>query len=160
MARLIVESGEGKREIVVAGAVTIGRLKSCTIPFEDKTISREHARVRSDGVRYVVEDLGSKSGTFVNGKRIQNTETLSHGDTIKIGPLTIRLQLDAAELPKTAPVPQPARARARTSDEVEARKPMSSAVAFFLYLFLLGVLGAVTYASKVGFGILLDKVLA
>lgn len=157
MARLIVEAGEGKKEVVVAGTVTIGRLKSCTISFEDKTISREHARVSFNGTRYVVEDLGSKSGTFVNGKRIARSEALSHGDAIKIGPLALRLQLDANELPKA---PEPARARPRTADEIEARKPMSSAVAFFLYLFLMIVFGALTYASKIGFGKLLDKVLA
>jgi adenylate cyclase len=54
------------------------------IGFEDKTVSRHHARILKEGTHYFIEDLGSKNRTFVNGKEIKKAE-LKHGDLITIG---------------------------------------------------------------------------
>ena len=52
---------------------------------DDPELSREHARISvSDGV-LVIEDLGSRNGTFVNGKRIEASTELQAGDRIKVG---------------------------------------------------------------------------
>jgi len=48
-------------------------------------VSRHHARIDVDGPRIAIEDLGSKNGTFVNGKRIRERVTLKEGDEIMFG---------------------------------------------------------------------------
>lgn len=62
----------------------LGR-QSDHIPLTDNTTSREHAKLKPDGANWVIEDLNSSNGTYVNGQRIEATVKLRHGDQIKIG---------------------------------------------------------------------------
>jgi diguanylate cyclase (GGDEF)-like protein len=64
----------------------IGRTKHCAIRIEDPGISRRHARiVRRGPEAYVLEDLGSRNGTFVRGNRV-TTQALGEGDRLALGP--------------------------------------------------------------------------
>ncbi len=66
--------------------VTIGRSRRCTLPFpEDDAMSREHTAIRlmPDG-QYVLRDMGSKNGTYVNDAPV-STHTLKSGDRIRAG---------------------------------------------------------------------------
>jgi DNA-binding NtrC family response regulator len=63
---------------------TIGRDSSCSIELPSKTLSRRHAQLRPAGALWLVEDLGSRNGVFVNGKRIERT-VLTPGDTLRVG---------------------------------------------------------------------------
>jgi diguanylate cyclase (GGDEF)-like protein len=64
----------------------VGRVKECAIRIDDPGISRRHARLFRQGPgSYVVEDLGSRNGTFVRGERIAS-HTLAEGDRISFGP--------------------------------------------------------------------------
>ncbi len=67
------------------GEFVIGRSSSCNLSLDDALVSRRHAilRVAADGV--AVEDLGSRNGVLVNGKRIEGTERLRHLDRVTIG---------------------------------------------------------------------------
>ena len=67
-------------------ATVIGRGKEAQVRIDDAGASREHARFleREDGT-YVVEDMGSTNGTFVDGKRVERAE-LRSGDRIHLGP--------------------------------------------------------------------------
>jgi diguanylate cyclase (GGDEF)-like protein len=63
----------------------IGRGKECTIRVDDPGISRNHARIVRQGPgSYLVEDLDSRNGTFVNGQRMARQE-LSEGDRVGLG---------------------------------------------------------------------------
>lgn len=64
---------------------TIGRAVESDIVITSKRVSREHARVRRDGWRMVLEDVGSTNGTFLNGERALTPIVLQDGDRIKIG---------------------------------------------------------------------------
>lgn len=57
---------------LTAAAVTIGRDPTCTIPVADglAAVSRRHAQIERDGDDYILTDLGSENGVFVNGARI------------------------------------------------------------------------------------------
>ncbi|MGQ9816531.1 MAG: diguanylate cyclase [bacterium] len=66
----------------------IGRANGCDFLIDGKEVSRRHARVYYKDGMYVIEDLKSTNGTFVNGKRIDAVE-LHHGDEINIGNFTI-----------------------------------------------------------------------
>lgn len=67
---------------------TLGRNADCTIPLTGKQVSRQHAHLYHQDGKYVLEDLGSSNGTFVNGKRIpaHRPTALSERDTFQIGP--------------------------------------------------------------------------
>lgn len=65
--------------------ITVGRLPENTISVANMGFSRRHFRIEQDGERnYVVTDLNSLNGTYVNNKRVK-TATLNHGDVISIG---------------------------------------------------------------------------
>ena len=69
-------------------ATTIGRTPGCDIVIEDQAVSRQHARISIEGgdrsIHYILRDLASSNGTFINGRRTLAVE-LSSGDVIRIG---------------------------------------------------------------------------
>ena len=70
---------------VLAGRVTIGRDATASIRLDIATASREHARLVEREGRWVVHDLGSTNGTFVNGERVTAQTALDNGDLLKTG---------------------------------------------------------------------------
>ncbi|TEU07163.1 MAG: FHA domain-containing protein [Candidatus Aminicenantes bacterium] len=64
--------------------VTIGRIASNDIPIDNVAVSAHHARILRDGRHYVVEDLNSTNGTFVNERKITR-RVLKANDVITIG---------------------------------------------------------------------------
>lgn len=67
------------------GPTLLGRDAEPSAAFADVSISRRHARVLVEGGRAVVEDLGSKNGTFVDGVRIDGPAPLSDGSELRLG---------------------------------------------------------------------------
>jgi hypothetical protein len=76
----------GKRELELGEGVSLlGRTDGCALWMDAPGVSRRHARiVVADGAA-TLEDLGSKNGTFVRGRRIASATPLSDGDEIAIG---------------------------------------------------------------------------
>jgi pSer/pThr/pTyr-binding forkhead associated (FHA) protein len=66
------------------GSVTIGRRKDNTIAFTNPEVSSSHARIDKVGTDYILTDLQSTNGTFVNNLKVYS-HRLSHGDRITIG---------------------------------------------------------------------------
>lgn len=64
---------------------TIGRIAGNDIIILDGTVSRRHARLVFQAGQWVVEDLNSSNGTFVNGQRVARTAMLRHGDEVRMG---------------------------------------------------------------------------
>ena len=62
----------------------IGRDPTCDIVVADSTVSGKHARIKKEGRVYVIYDLGSTNGTYVNNVRVQR-EVLHHSDIIRVG---------------------------------------------------------------------------
>jgi two-component system cell cycle response regulator len=82
----IISGPSTGRAYAIEGDNVIGRGRECSLRIDDPGASREHARVTvTHDHRYVLEDLGSTNGTYVDGRRIQRTE-LQSGDRINIGP--------------------------------------------------------------------------
>jgi DNA-binding winged helix-turn-helix (wHTH) protein len=67
------------------GEHLIGRGQDVAIPLYGSAISRHHARVTVSGSTVTLEDLGSRNGTYVNGKRAVGSVALQSGDEIGIG---------------------------------------------------------------------------
>lgn len=70
--------------VLQGGRIVIGRLATCDIALPDVNVSREHAALAPEGDGWVVEDLNSTNGTFVNGERISRLR-LRDGDVIGVG---------------------------------------------------------------------------
>jgi serine/threonine protein kinase len=65
--------------------LSIGRNPDCQIMIEDMNVSRHHAELLLTPEGYKIKDLGSKNGTFVNGKQVVGVSPLSPGDEIRLG---------------------------------------------------------------------------
>ncbi|MCL4529439.1 MAG: FHA domain-containing protein [Chloroflexi bacterium] len=63
----------------------IGRDSSSNVAINDAEVSRKHARLTFQGGKYVIEDLGSTNGTFVNGQRLASPIVLKSGDVVSLG---------------------------------------------------------------------------
>ncbi len=85
MPKLIVKTGNrAGMEYEVRDGIIIGRRPEVPIHIEDVKSSREHAKIVSHGDGFVLFDLESTNGTFVNGSRTGRAR-LIHGDIIRIG---------------------------------------------------------------------------
>jgi len=65
--------------------IEIGRAVDNDIVVTSKRVSREHACIRRDGRKWILEDRGSANGTFLNGERILSSVELRDGDQISVG---------------------------------------------------------------------------
>lgn len=70
--------------------------RGADINLNDRLISRRHAAIESGGGRYLLKDLGSTNGTFLNGYPA-NMEFLKHGDEIQMGSTLIRFRITGME---------------------------------------------------------------
>ena len=83
---LIVREGElmGQSWTVDVDEFTIGRGGECELVLPERQVSRQHIKVLSRDGRYLLQDLGSKNGTHLNGEKISGTVPLQDGDEIQI----------------------------------------------------------------------------
>jgi DNA-binding winged helix-turn-helix (wHTH) protein len=72
------------------GEHLIGRGEDCRIRSDSSSVSRHHALVRVTSERLLVEDLGSRNGTWVRGRRLAGPEELTAGEAVRVGPELIR----------------------------------------------------------------------
>ena len=132
MWKLVIEDDEGKRTVVPLSRddYTIGRQEGNTIRLTERNVSRTHGRVRRNraangsGSVFVLEDLRSYNGLFVNGLRVAHTQDLQHGDLIQIGDYRIVLQDDAAASVENATIP------VTTTDPSDAKATIPIAPAY------------------------------
>ena len=93
MAQLILLlDGEATTFELTQPETVIGRHPECAVQIQSNMVSRKHARVLKRADEFVVEDMGSGNGTFVNGKKIEEPTTLNHEDRIKLGPILLRFE--------------------------------------------------------------------
>jgi serine phosphatase RsbU (regulator of sigma subunit) len=73
------------RQPLLRGGVSIGRASECTIPIKDRYLSRRHAEIVPADGGWVLKDLGSVNGTYLNGARVEQDTRLKAGDRIRLG---------------------------------------------------------------------------
>ncbi len=84
--RLITVHVSKTREYPIAvPRVIIGSGKEADVVIDDPTVSRKHALIRRRFGRYAVTDLGSTNGTYVNGRRIEQSSIIKSGDKLSFG---------------------------------------------------------------------------
>lgn len=86
VAMLMVREGSSPRRqwALQGAAIVIGRGDDCHVIIDDRQASRHHARITQTQDGYVLEDLGSKNGTFLNGQSLTVPTVLKDGDEIGI----------------------------------------------------------------------------
>ena len=86
VAMLMIREGSSPRQqwALQGAAIVIGRGDDCHVIINDRQASRHHARVTQTQDGYVLEDLGSKNGTFLNGQPLTIPTVLKDGDEIGI----------------------------------------------------------------------------
>lgn len=107
--RLIpLQSNIGAPTDLTQSTVLVGRGKDCGVVLPDVSVSRIHAKfARQPDGRVVLEDLRSSNGTFVNDRRIEQTD-LTHGDRVRFGTVAFAYQVEGApelNLPGNPPAP-------------------------------------------------------
>ncbi|MCS7260805.1 MAG: FHA domain-containing protein, partial [Anaerolineae bacterium] len=106
---LILQEGNSPQRqwLLDAPEVLIGRSPDCRVVLNDRQTSRHHARIACTPKGYILEDLGSKNGTYLNGQRLTKPARLVDGDEIGIA-FAARLRfVDAgATVPLTLETPR------------------------------------------------------
>jgi predicted component of type VI protein secretion system len=85
--RLVMSTGPNPGKVIELNmdSMSIGREASNDIVIQEAELSRNHARISRRGGAFVLEDLGSTNGTFVNRQRLTSPRTLALGDEIGFG---------------------------------------------------------------------------
>ena len=93
MLKLQVSPSQGASfEVAVdRDEMVIGRSMSSDVAINDRFLSRHHARLRRAGESWLIEDLGSRNGTFVNGVRADSATAVRPGDVITMSASVIRV---------------------------------------------------------------------
>jgi ABC-type multidrug transport system ATPase subunit/predicted component of type VI protein secretion system len=84
--KLILQDSTPKKEFELnKSEIIIGRDESADLTIASQAVSRRHARLMREGDAYMLEDLGSSNGTFVNGQKLTGRRPLKSGDQIQLG---------------------------------------------------------------------------
>jgi two-component system cell cycle response regulator len=75
----------GRRVRVGTEPLIIGRGAQCEVQIDQESVSRNHCRIRFSGEEFLVRDLGSTNGTYVNDEMVEGEGRLRHGDQLKVG---------------------------------------------------------------------------
>lgn len=91
---LVVHPPDGRPIVVPLGTdtVTLGRSERMTVTLEDAYVSDEHALVAPDGEGFVVRDLGSTNGTYLNGAKVGKPTPIAVGDQLRVGKTRIEVR--------------------------------------------------------------------
>src|SRR5437588_404611 len=95
----------GRRYKLADGEYVIGRRSDCQIFVPDMRVSRQHARLWKNGDGWLLEDLGSNNGTFINGVKLQQATAIKADDEIAIANNRIRVEEPAEPSQKVLDAP-------------------------------------------------------
>src|SRR4051812_11630033 len=105
MARLILQTAEGQQAIDLRPVNSLGRHPNNSIQLLDKIVSKEHCIIELRTDHWVLRDLGSLNGTFVNAERVRGEAPLKHGDEISLGATKGRFDDGGPPMPLPAQSP-------------------------------------------------------
>lgn len=93
-SQLVVHMKEGRPKVIQLDARTVvfGRAPSATVVLDDPYVSDEHARVYRDGNEWLVADLRSTNGTFLNQVKVDAPTPIAAGDQLGIGRTVVEVR--------------------------------------------------------------------
>ncbi|MFH1615444.1 MAG: FHA domain-containing protein [Planctomycetota bacterium] len=101
---LLKKNGTHRSFPLPSSVTVIGRRQDCELCVPLMTISRRHCEINHDQGSLKLRDLNSRNGTYVNGKRVEESEVKA-GDYIQLGPVIFALQIDGVPADIKAPDP-------------------------------------------------------
>ncbi len=92
--KAVVVEGDSHRGVTfdLRNELTIGRAGKCQVVLDDSYVSQVHARLFAKGDSYMVEDLGSTNGTYLNRRKVTAPTELRRGDRVKIGKTVLEMR--------------------------------------------------------------------
>src|SRR2546425_3795539 len=101
--RLVAISGRltGATFSLAEEEIVIGRETSATICITDGSVSRRHSRIQKQGDEFVISDLDSLNGTFINGVPVK-ARALKHGDRVRVGDSQFLFLMQEGDAPSTS----------------------------------------------------------
>lgn len=91
--KAVVVEGEKKGATLnLGGELIIGRGEKCKLILDDTYVSTVHARIFAKADTYMLEDLGSTNGTYLNRRRVTSPIELHRGDQVKIGKTVLEMR--------------------------------------------------------------------
>ena len=96
--RIVGDPGSGTRVPLTKDEFRIGRDPGCDVVVPWMAVSRQHARVVQRGPRFVLQDVASRNGTYLNDRHIRGLSPLRDGDHIRIGDLVAAFESPAGPL--------------------------------------------------------------
>lgn len=99
MPRLVLEGSAPASAELTDETCDVGRLANCHLTLSEPQSSRKHFQVEPRGSRWVVVDLGSRNGTYLNEERLSEPVALRHGDAIRVGESVVRYEAAPEPLP-------------------------------------------------------------
>ncbi len=99
-AQLLIETEKigATKAPVTKHQIVLGRDQSVAdVVLEDRLVSRRHARISWKVMEFIVEDLGSSNGTFLNGQPLSKPSVLKSGDRISLGQSNVVFQVEGVE---------------------------------------------------------------
>jgi adenylate cyclase len=127
--RLILKGPAGEiTEHPLGDSNVLGRSTTATVRLADREVSRKHSQIDLEGNKFVLRDLGSSNGTFLNGTRISGPSTLEDGDEVVIGTTKMQFRITRGPpRPKNAEI-----VHTGTTGELEGVVARTSAKANFV----------------------------
>jgi len=97
MWKLTIEDDQASKTVVhlVRDDYTIGRAEENTVRLTERNISRRHARLTKPGERWLLLDLTSYNGCYVNGQRVSEKHEIVHGDLLQLGDYRLQVLDDS-----------------------------------------------------------------
>jgi len=142
----------GREHALTAEVTAIGRAVENDLVVTSRRVSREHARLRREGWRVILEDLGSTNGTFLNGERVIDPVELRDEDRIQVGDVTFVFHDPAITIRET-PFPDVEVDVAAGVVRVDRRTVELSGKEFALLAYLYGRRGQVCSKDEIGLAV-------
>ena len=107
MKAILVSDRSDDEYILTGDSISLGRAPDNGIVLESSGVSRHQARIAWTGSNYILEDLDSANGTWVNGKRLSERTPLVDGDSVTFGDVSLTFRsVDASAVTVRARPPQ------------------------------------------------------
>src|SRR6187551_687628 len=91
------KGGAERRETFETAELTVGRVQGNELMLPKGNVSKRHARLLYRDGRFIVTDLNSTNGTYVNRRRVTQATIVREGDRIYVGDFVLRIELPGSE---------------------------------------------------------------
>jgi VWFA-related protein len=82
---MLIDKARPERKYDLKGTVNVGRARDSQLVLDHPTVSRQHAWIKAEGEEFLIFDVGSANGTFVNDEQVEAPRHLQNGDIVRFG---------------------------------------------------------------------------